>query len=108
MRVGHAREDRATAERPRRNLILKPLNPDHQDAGASAGGEHATAERFIRTIRAECLDWLLIMNRRHLEHVLRVFADHYNSHGPHRLLDLKRVGFENSVTQVKSCEPAVG
>jgi putative transposase len=50
---------------------------------------NATAERFIRTIRAECLDWLLIMNRRHLERVLRVFADHYNSHRPHRSLDLK-------------------
>jgi putative transposase len=50
---------------------------------------NATAERFIRTIRAECIDWLLIMNRRHLERVLRVFADHYNSHRPHRSLDLK-------------------
>jgi putative transposase len=50
---------------------------------------NATAERFIRTIRAECLDWLLIMNRRHLERVLRVFADHYTSHRPHRSLDLK-------------------
>jgi putative transposase len=33
---------------------------------------NATAERFVRTIRAECLDWLLIVNRRHLERVLRV------------------------------------
>jgi putative transposase len=50
---------------------------------------NATAERFIRTVRADCLDWLLIMNRRHLERVLRVFADHYNTHRPHRSLDLK-------------------
>jgi putative transposase len=50
---------------------------------------NATAERFIRTIRAECLDWLLIMNRRHLERVPRVFAEHYNTHRPHRSLDLK-------------------
>jgi putative transposase len=32
---------------------------------------NAIAERFVRTIRSECLDWLLILNRRHLEHVLR-------------------------------------
>ena len=38
---------------------------------------NAIAERFVRTVRAECLDWLLILNRRHLERVLRVFADHY-------------------------------
>jgi putative transposase len=50
---------------------------------------NATAERFIRTVRAECLDWLLIINRRHLERVLRVFTDHYNTHRPHRSLDLK-------------------
>jgi hypothetical protein len=35
------------------------------------------AERFVRTVRAECLDWLLVVNPRHLERVLRVFADHY-------------------------------
>jgi putative transposase len=38
--------------------------------------------------RAECLDWLLVLNRRHLEHVLRVFVDHYNRQRPHRALDL--------------------
>ena len=41
---------------------------------------NAIAERFVRTARAECLDWLLIANRRHLERVLRIFAGHYNSH----------------------------
>jgi putative transposase len=28
---------------------------------------NAIAERFVRTARVECLDWLLILNRRHLE-----------------------------------------
>jgi putative transposase len=38
---------------------------------------NAIAERFVRTVRSECLDWLLILNRRHLECVLRVFVvDH--------------------------------
>ena len=49
---------------------------------------NAIAERFVGTVRRECLDWLLIANRRHLEHVLRVYADHYNSHRPHRSRDL--------------------
>jgi putative transposase len=49
---------------------------------------NAIAERFVRTVRVECLDWLLIANRRHLERVLRVFADHYNNHRPHRSLNL--------------------
>jgi hypothetical protein len=45
---------------------------------------NAIAERFVRTVRAECLDWLLILNRRHLEPVLRIFIDHDNVHRPHR------------------------
>jgi putative transposase len=49
---------------------------------------NAIAERFVRTVRAECLDWLLVLNRRHLERVLRVFVDHYNGHRPHRALNL--------------------
>jgi putative transposase len=50
---------------------------------------NAIAERFARTVRAECLDWLLILNRRHLERVLRVYVDHYNRERPHRTLELQ-------------------
>ncbi len=49
---------------------------------------NAIAERFVRTVRSECLDWLLILNRRHLESVLRVYVDHYNRERPHRALEL--------------------
>lgn len=49
---------------------------------------NAFAERFVRTVRSECLDWLLVVNRRHLECVLRIFVDHYNAHRPHRSLNL--------------------
>ena len=50
---------------------------------------NAIAERFVRTVRGECLDWLLILNRRHLERVLRVYVEHYNTQRPHRALDLQ-------------------
>ncbi len=40
----------------------------------SAPKANANAERFVRTVRAECLDWLPILNRCHLERVLRVKA----------------------------------
>src|SRR5262249_49908732 len=49
---------------------------------------NAYAERFVRTVRAECLDWLLILGRRHLEYVLRTYAAHYNAERPHRALAL--------------------
>ncbi len=41
------------------------------------------------TVRAECLDWTLVMGRRHLERVLRDFAEHFNAHRPHRGLGLR-------------------
>jgi Integrase core domain len=39
---------------------------------------NAYAERWVRTVRAECLDWLLIVSRGHLEQILRVYVAHYN------------------------------
>jgi hypothetical protein len=46
----------------------------------------AHAERWIGTLRRECLDRLLIIGRRHLEHVVATYTLHYNEHRPHRSL----------------------
>jgi putative transposase len=54
-----------------------------------APNANAYAERWIRTVRAECLDWLLIVGRGHLEQVLRVYIEHDNAHRPHRALGLQ-------------------
>jgi putative transposase len=50
---------------------------------------NAYAERFVRTVRTECLDWLLILGRRQLEHTLRIYTTHYNRERPHRALELQ-------------------
>ena len=42
-----------------------------------APNANAFAERWVRTVRADCLDRILILGRRHLEHVLRVYRRHY-------------------------------
>jgi putative transposase len=44
------------------------------------------AERFVRTARTKCLDWLLIIGPCQLDRVLRVYVDHYNTERPHRAL----------------------
>jgi putative transposase len=54
-----------------------------------APNANAYAERWVRTLRADCLDRILILGRRHLEHVLRVYRRHYNAHRPHRALQLQ-------------------
>ena len=54
-----------------------------------APNANAYAERWIRSVRAKCLDWLLIVGREHLEQVLQAYVEHYNVHRPHRALGLK-------------------
>lgn len=70
------------------------------DAGFAAAGidvleippwaprANADAQRWVRTLRTECLDWLLICNRRHLQRVLATYVRHSNSARPHRSLNL--------------------
>jgi transposase InsO family protein len=49
---------------------------------------NAIAERWVVTVRRECLDWLLPLGPRHLERVLREYVRHYNVARPHRALQL--------------------
>ena len=46
----------------------------------------AHAERWVGSVRRECLDRLLIVGRRHLHHLLASYTSHYNEHRPHRAL----------------------
>jgi hypothetical protein len=45
---------------------------------------NAFAERWVGTVRRECLDWLLILDAGHLQRVLRGYAEHHNRARPHR------------------------
>jgi transposase InsO family protein len=54
-----------------------------------APNANAHMERWVGTVRRECLDRMLILGRRQLEHVLRVYIGHYNRCRPHRSLDLR-------------------
>jgi putative transposase len=54
-----------------------------------APNANAHVERWVRTLRHECLDRILIFSRRQLDHVLRVYSRHYNTHRPHRALALQ-------------------
>ncbi len=49
---------------------------------------NAIAERWVRTVRTECLDQFLVIGRRHLEQILREYLTHYNRERPHRALAL--------------------
>jgi transposase len=71
-------------------------------APVQAPNANAFAERWVRTVRQECVDWMLIWGRRHLEHVLDEYVRHYNDERPHRSLELRppRAINEASVVRV--------
>jgi transposase InsO family protein len=50
---------------------------------------NAYSERWVRTVRSECLDWTLIWNQRHLHRTLTEYLRHYDTGRPHRSLDLQ-------------------
>ena len=50
---------------------------------------NACAERWVGSVRRECLDWLLSTGEQHLRRVLREYAAHYNAARPHRALGLR-------------------
>ena len=55
---------------------------------ARAPRANAYAERWVRTARTECLDWILVRSARHMNRVLSIYLAHYDAARPHRGLDL--------------------
>jgi putative transposase len=42
------------------------------------------AERWVRSVREECLDHILIINQNHLHRVLKEYVNYSNHHLPHQ------------------------
>jgi integrase-like protein len=59
--------------------------PGAQDADTCAEA-NAYCERFIGTVRRECLDWVIPLNERHLRRTLAEWIPHYNRERPHSAL----------------------
>ncbi len=61
-------------------IVLTPIR---------APNANAFCERWVGTLRAECLDWTVVLGRRHLERILRTYIRHYNERRPHRGIGLR-------------------
>ncbi len=72
-------------------IILTPIR---------APNANAFCERWVGTLRTECLDWTLVFGRQHLERTLRTYVGHYNEARRYRGLALR--------TPIGNPSPAVG
>lgn len=64
--------------------VFRSENAEIIKTPIQAPNANVYAERFVRTVRQECLDHILIISSRHLESVLAEFVAHYNRARPHR------------------------
>ena len=54
-------------------VAVVPYSPNMNDA-----------ERFVRSVRAECLDWMIVFNQKQLRNIMREYVKYYNTVRPHR------------------------
>ncbi len=57
------------------------------DIPYQAPNANAFAERWVRTVRQECLDKIIILNERHLHKTLQEYVAYYNARRPHQGLN---------------------
>ncbi len=68
-----------------------------------APNTNAIAERWVRSVREECLDRLIILNERHLRCVLKEYVSYYNARRPHQgLAQDSPLGLEVVSSQVST------
>ena len=80
--------DRDTKFTARFDTVLTSIGIETLRTPVASPRANAFAERFVRTVRQECLDHLLVVSRQHLESLVVEYLRHYNEARPHRGLHL--------------------
>jgi len=104
--VAHVIRDRDTKFTRPFDDVWRCLGAEIIRTPVRAPNANAFAERWIGTIRRECLDHLLIFGPRHLARVLDTYVERYNAHRPHRSLRL--LPPEPRSTPLKTLRPSLG
>ena len=94
------RDSKFTAEF---DAILKSEGLDAKKVGPWAPNLNAYAERWVQSVRQECLEHFIVFGEAHLRHILGEYVAYYNEERPHQGVGnarLRRVGEEEPPTEV--------
>lgn len=89
IRLGFVIHDRDKKFARRADQVLKSQGARVIVTPLMAPRANAHCERLIGSSRRECLDWILLLNERHLQAILYAWVAHYNTERPHRSRDLR-------------------
>ena len=87
LRVRHVQHDRDTKFTRSFDSTLKRHHVRSRRIGFCSPNLNAFVERFIQSIRQECLDHFVVLGTTHLDHLCREYAAHYHEERPHQSLD---------------------
>lgn len=85
------------------DAVLEAEGAEVIRVGPAAPNLSPFAERWVRTLRQECLDQFLICGEAHLRHLVGEFVEHYNLERPHQgvgNVPLPEVGVEQAEPSV--------
>jgi putative transposase len=69
---------------PNFDAVFEGQGTTVQRVGPRAPNMNAYAERWVQSLRAECLDHFLVLGERHLHHLVMNYVEHYNFERPHQ------------------------
>jgi transposase InsO family protein len=92
LRAGHLLRDRDSKFTAAFDEVFRGEGVEVIHLPYRAPRANAFAERWVGTVRRECLDHILIFGRRHLEKALAEFVEHYHAARPHQGFGQRRPG----------------
>jgi putative transposase len=66
---------------------LKKEGLDARRSAYRAPNTAAYVERFVQSVKQECLDYFVVLGQRHMDHLCKEFVEHYHGERPHQGLD---------------------
>ena len=89
IKLGYVIHDRDKKFAPKADTVFRSTGARVIVTPLMAPLANSVAERWVGSCRREALDWMLILNQRHLEVVVREYCQHYNDERPHRSRNLR-------------------